>query len=85
MSQDDEIAEVSFAERLRFGLRAFWHMVINRPIICHFDDNVIYAKSNPFYLKAVAERLDAIADEQIAEEAVASFRNLLEVSKHRQN
>jgi hypothetical protein len=85
MIEEEEILEVGFLERLRFGLRAAWHMVTNRPIVCYFDDNVVYAKSNPFYLKAVANRLDEIANEQLAEDAVANFRNLLDLPQHRQN
>jgi hypothetical protein len=85
MIEEEEILEVSFLERLRFGVRAAWHMVTNRPIVCYFDDNVIYAKTNPFYLKAVASRLDELANDQIAEDAIASFRNLLEVPQHRNN
>lgn len=85
MENHDVIEEITFKERLQFGLRALWHMVTNRPIVCYFDDNVIYAKSNPFYLKAVSEQLSQVADEQLAEDAIANFRNLLEVPQHRQN
>lgn len=85
MIQEQEIEAVSFKDRIRYGLKALMHILLNRPIICYFDDSTIYARANPFYLQAAAEVLSDVAEQQIAEEIVENFNNLINIPAHRQN
>jgi hypothetical protein len=82
---DNDIDPVGFRERITYAFKAFWHVLLNRPIICYFDDSIIYARTNPYYMKAAADKLSAVADMQITEEIMDSVRNLVEIPKHRQN
>lgn len=82
---ENEIEVVGFKERLAFAAKAAWHIILNRPIICYFDDSQIYARTNPFYMKAAAELLSEVADDQIADEIVQNVKNLVEIPAHRKN
>lgn len=82
---EDEIEYVGWKERITFAFRAAWHIILNRPIICYFDDSQIYARTNPFYLRAAAGRLSDLSEAQIAEEIMDSVRNLFEIPDHRKN
>lgn len=82
---ENEIEVIGFGERLMFAVKAAWHIILNRPIICYFDDAQIYARTNPFYMKAAAQLLDELADDQIADEIVESVKNLVEIPAHRRN
>lgn len=85
MIDSEEIEKVSFKDRLMYGLRALFHMVMNRPIICYFDDSTIYARTNPFYLQAASQALAEVAEAQIAEEIMLNMKNLIDIPTHRQN
>lgn len=85
MIQETDIESVSFSERMRYAIRAFMHIVLNRPLICYFDDSTIYARTNVFYMKAAAEALADAADAQIAQEIMQDVNELIGIPKYRRN
>lgn len=85
MIQEQDIEEITFRERMGYAVRAFMHIVFNRPLICYFDDSTIYARTNVFYMKAAAEALSEAADAQMAQEIMQDINNLIGIPIHRQN
>lgn len=80
-----EIERIGFSQRMRYAIRAFMHIIMNRPIICYFDDSEIYARTNPFYMKAASEALAEVAEVQIVEEAMQNIKNLIDIPDYRKN
>lgn len=85
MIEQEDIEQIGFYSRASYAIRAFMHIIMNRPIICYFDDSTIYARTNPFYMKAASEALSEVADAQIAEELTQSIKNLMDIPDYRQN
>lgn len=41
-----EVFEVGFWGKLRFAFKAFFGVILNRPIVVYYDDEEMYARSN---------------------------------------
>ena len=81
----DEITQIKVWGRIRHALKAAWHILANRPIICVFDDASIFARSNPAYMHVAAQALAEAAEQVTAEQILDGFRELVEIPDHRKN
>lgn len=77
---------VGFFGRLRFALKAFFAIIMLRPILISFDDEEIYARTNTILLARMAgilmNMVDTLSNEQDAEDFVD---DLLKYSENRKN
>lgn len=80
-----DVKHIAFYGRIKNACKAFYAIIANQPIICIFNDNSIFARSSPAYMKAAACALDDAADTVVAEEILDGFRELIESSEHRNN
>lgn len=83
--ESNEIEASGFVDRLRYAWRATFCIIVNRPIICYFDDGEIYARTNPYYLKAAASQINEIADAQFAEHFADRIQDFLTIGPERRN
>lgn len=78
--------EVGLLGRVRFAFKAFFAILLLRPIFVSFDDEELYARTNTILLARMAAVLmnmvDTINNEQDAEDFVD---DLLRYSKDRMN
>lgn len=83
---ESEMYEVGLFGRIRFAFKAFFAVLLLRPIFVSFDDEEIYARTNTMLLARMAAILmnmvDTITMEQDAEDFV---EDILRYSKDRMN
>lgn len=80
-----EIEPSGFKERLRYAFHAAFCILVNRPIICCFDDGEIYARTNPSFMRAAASQINEIAEAQIADYFAEKLTDFLKITPERRN
>lgn len=83
--ENHEIESSGFKDRLRYALRATFCIIVNRPIICYFDDGEIYARTNPYYMRAAATQINEIAEAQLADYFAEKMTDFLKITPERRN
>lgn len=78
--------EPKLFERIKFAFSAFVAVLLNRPIIICIGEGTIYARSNPYYMRAFSKMMADACEYQDLSELEARIKKVLtEIPDERKN